>query len=278
MTVSISAATVKAFRDRTGLPMMECKKALIEAEGDEEKAIELLRKSGKKTMDARTDRETEAGRIAIFTDASKNVSAMIELCCESAPVANTDEFVSLVGGLARQLAEGPGAADAAALYAQQAPGKSITLQEEQDDLVNKIREVFKLSRMIRIEGTCGTYVHHNSGIGVLLEIEGTNTDLARDICMHIASMKPKVLCKDDLDQAALEKERSIVVEEVKQNNVGKPDNIIEKIVEGRMKTFVAESCLLDQQFVKDSSKTVAQVAQDGGIKLKRMVHWVLGKS
>ncbi|MGL6195283.1 MAG: translation elongation factor Ts, partial [Thermoguttaceae bacterium] len=192
--------------------------------------------------------------------------------------SNTEEFIALIGAMARQLAEGPGATTADELLDQPSPGKSVTVRHEYDDLVNKIREVFRLSRMIRINAPCGTYVHHNAGIGVMLEIEGTNTELARDICMHIASMKPRVLCKDELDQDMLAKERAIVVEEVKVNNAGKPENIIEKIVDGRMKTFVAENCLLDQQFVKDPSKTVEQVAKEGGITLKRMVHWILGES
>lgn len=272
----ITAAVVKAFRDKTGLPMMECKKALVEAGGDEEKAIEMLRKSGKKTMAGRTDRETEAGRIAIYVDEKSGATAMVELLCESAPVSNTDEFIALINGMARQLAEGPGAADAEALLDQPCPGKSTTLRHEFDELVNKIREVFRIKRMVRIDAPCGAYVHHNAGIGVLLEIEGTNTELARDICMHIASMRPKCLSQDDMDQAVLEKERAIVLEEVKENNAGKPENIIEKIVQGRMKNFVAESCLLEQPFVKDPQKSVAQVAKEGGITLKKMIHWVLG--
>jgi len=275
--MEITATAVKAFRDKTGLPMMECKKALQEANGNEELAIELLRKSGKKTMEGRTDRETEAGRIAVYTDPKSGVSAMVELLCESAPVSNTDEFVALVGALARQLAEGPGAKTADELLDQPFPGKSTTIRYEYDDLVNKIREVFKLNRMIRVEAPCGTYVHHNNAVGVLVEYEGSTQDVARDVCMHVASMRPKVFSKDDLDQAMLAKERELVIEEVKQNNAGKPENIIEKIVEGRMKTFIAESCLLDQAFVKEPSKTVAQHAADNGVKLKGFTHWVLGR-
>jgi len=275
--MEITAAAVKAFRDKTGLPMMECKKALQEANGDESLAIELLRKSGKKTMEGRTDRETEAGRIAVYTDPKSGVSAMVELLCESAPVSNTDEFVALVGALARQLAEGPGAKTSDDLLDQPFPDKSTTIRYEYDDLVNKIREVFKLSRMVRIEAPCGTYVHHNNAVGVLVEYEGANAGVARDVCMHVASMRPKVFSKDNLDQAMLAKERELVIEEVKQNNVGKPENIIEKIVEGRMKTFIAESCLLDQAFVKEASKTVAQYASDNGVTLKGFTHWVLGR-
>lgn len=276
--MDISASQVKAFRDKTGLPMMDCKRALVEANGDEEKALEILRKAGAKTMSGRTDRETESGRIAIFTDTKRQVSAMVELLCESAPVSNTEEFILLVNGLAEQLATGPGAKTPEELLAQPFPGKpNVTLKQFYDDLVNKIREVFRLTRIIRIEGPCGAYVHHNAAVGVLLPIEGTNIDLGKDISMHVASMRPQALSEKDLDPVVIEKERQIVVEQVKTQNANKPDKIIEKIVDGKMKSFFAERTLLGQQFVKDSTKTVAQVCDEGKIKIKEMIHWILGR-
>ena len=229
-------------------------------------------------MAGRTDRETEAGRIAVFTDPAKNVTAMVELLCESAPVANTEEFITLIGGLAEQLAKGPGAKTAEELLAQPFPGKpGVTLQGFYDDLVNKIREVFRLTRLVRIDGPCGAYVHHNAAVGVLLPINGENADLARDVCMHVASMKPQALKKDELDPAVIEKERKMVVEQVKEQNAGKPDNIVQKIVDGKMKAFLADCCLLDQPFVKDTAKTVAQVCSEGKIEITQMIHWVLGR-
>jgi len=277
--MEISAATVKAFRDKTGLPMMDCKKALVEAKGDEEKAIEILRKAGAKTMAARTDRETEAGRIALFTCTTTGATGMVELLCESAPVANTEEFIELVNGLAQQLATGPGAKTPEELLAQPFPGKpGITLQYFYDDLVNKIREVFKLTRIARIEGPCGAYVHHNAGIGVLLPIEGTNVELGKDVSMHVASMKPKALSEDHLDPAVVKRERELVLEQVQEQSKGKPENVIQKMVDGKLKAFFAEHTLLGQPFVKDAAKTVAQVCEEGEIKIKQMIHWVLGQS
>ena len=276
--MEISAATVKAFRDKTGLPMMDCKKALVEANGNEEKAIEILRKSGAKTMAARTDRETEAGRIALFTDTKKQVSAMVELLCESAPVSNTEEFIALINGLAEQLATGPGAKTTEELLAQPFPGKAgVTLQQFYDDLVNKIREVFRLTRLVRIEGPCGGYVHHNHAIGVLLPIEGTNVELGKDICQHVAAMKPQALSENDLDQAIIKKERDMVLAEVQEQSKGKPENVLQKIVDGKMKSFLADRTLLGQPFVKDGAKTVAQVCEEGKIKIKKMIHWILGQ-
>ena len=258
--------------------MMECKKALIEANGDEELAVELLRKSGKKTMEKRGGRETEAGRIVVCADEATGVTAMVELLCESAPVAGTDEFGQLIANLAGQLAKGPGAKTPEELLAQPVPGNpNRTLQEEYDDLVNKIREVFKLNRMIRVENKNGSYVHHNGGIGVIVEIEGDNTTLARDICMHVASMRPRYVSKDEVDSEAVAREKAILGETVRADNAGKPDNIIEKIIEGRLKTFFAEQCLLEQPFVKDTTKTVAQVAKENGVTIVRMTHWILGQ-
>jgi elongation factor Ts len=277
--MEISTASVKAFRDKTGLPMMDCKKALVEANGDEDKAVEILRKSGAKTMAARTDRETEAGRIALFTDTKKQVSAMVELLCESAPVSNTEEFIALVNGLAEQLATGPDAKTPEELLAQPFPGKpGTTLKQFYDDLVNKIREVFRLTRIVRIDGPCGAYVHHNAAIGVLLPIEGTNTDLAKDISMHVASMKPQALSESDIDPAIVKKERDLILSEVQAQSKGKPENVVQKMVDGKMKAFFAERTLLGQPFVKDSAKTVAQVCEEGKIKVNKMIHWVLGRN
>lgn len=257
---------------------MDCKKALIEAGGDEEKAVEILRKSGAKTMAARTDRETGCGRIALYTDPKKNVSAMVELLCESAPVSNTEEFIALVNGLAEQLATGPGAKTADELLAQPFPGKpGVTLKQFYDDLVNKIREVFRLTRIRRIDGPCGAYVHHNAAVGVLLPLEGDNVSLGKDISMHVASMKPQALSEGDIDPAAVEKERKMILEEVQAQSKGKPENVLQKIVDGKMKAFFAERTLLGQPFVKDTAKTVQQACDEGKIKIKEMIHWVLGQ-
>ena len=262
----ITAAMVKEFRNKTGLPMMECKKALVEADGDQEKAIEIIRKAGKKTMEKRADRETEAGRIAIYKGAN-GVTAMVEVLCESVPVTKNAEFIEMIEGIAKQLAEGPGAATPDELMEQNFPGKDSTIRVVFDDLVNKIREVFRFTRLLRVEGNVGTYVHHDNAIGVVLEVEGDNPELANNICMHIASMNPKALSKDDLSPELIAKEREIATEQTRSANAGKPENIIAKIVEGRVNATLAEICLADQPFVMDSSKKVSQAAKDGGLIL-----------
>jgi elongation factor Ts len=272
----ITAAAVKTLREKTGLPMMDCKRALQDAQGDQQKAVELLRKAGKKTMEKRVGRETSAGRIAVYADFEAGVGTMVDLRCESAPVAGNEQFAQLANDLALQLATGPGAETPEQLLSQPSPSQSgHTLQQQFDELNNRIREVFKLQQIQRIDGPCGGYAHHNAASGVLLQIEGGNADLAKDICMHVAAMRPAVLRKEDLDPAEVDKEREILSEAARKE--GKPEEIIEKMVEGRLRNFYAQRCLLDQPFVKDDKRTVGKVAQQAGMKILRFVHWELAK-
>jgi elongation factor Ts len=265
------------LRERTGLPLMECKRALESTGGDEAAAIEKIRKEGRKTMEQRSGRETSSGRIAIYTDAKKGVGAMIELQCESDPVAKNDEFRQLAADLAQQLATGPGAKTPEELLAQPSPSvKGQTLQMQFDDLTNKIREVFRLSRIVRIDGPSGGYLHHTGTSGVLLEIEGGNDEAAKEVSMHIAAMRPAVVAKENLDPAAVAKEREILSEAARKE--GKPENIIAKMVEGRLKNYYAEQVLLEQPFVKDDKQTVGQFAKQHGMQVKRFVRWDIGKA
>ncbi|HTQ38341.1 MAG TPA: translation elongation factor Ts [Pirellulales bacterium] len=272
----VSAAAVKALRDKTNLPMMECKQALEFSGGDETAAVDWLRKQGKKTMESRSGRETSSGRIAQFIDAGKKVGAMIELRCESAPVANNEEFLALASGLAQQLALGPGAKTPEDLWKQPSPNRAgKTLGDQKDDLSNKIREVFNLARIVRFDGLSGGYVHHNGASGVLIEFEGGNPEVAKDIAMHTAAMRPQAVTKEELDPAVVAKEREILSAAARQE--GKPENIIGKMVEGRLRNFYSERVLLEQPFVKDEKKTVGQLAKEAKLTIKRLVHWELGK-
>ncbi len=273
---NITAAAVKSLRERTGLPMMDCKKALQEVDGDEDAAVEMLRKAGRQTMDKRAGRETSTGRVAIHADIDAGVGAMVELLCESAPVANHEEFVALAEDLAKQLATGPGASTPDELLDQPSPSDaSKKLRDVFEDLNNRIREVFRLSRIVRLDTTCGGYVHHNGGVGVLVEVEGTDAVVAKDICMHVAAMRPLAVAIEELDQDLVAKEREILAEAARQE--GKPESIIEKMVEGRMRNFYAERCLNEQPFVKDDKQTVGQAANAAGLKIVRFVHWEVGK-
>ena len=272
----ITAAMVKELRDETGLPMMDCKKALAESGGDKEAAVQKLRESGKKLMSIRSDRATEEGRIGVYASVGGKVGAMIELQCESAPVANNDEFVQLASDLAKQLATGPGAKTPEELWAQPSPSKKgSTLEQQRDDLQNKIREVFRLSRMERINAPAGGFVHM-AKIGVLVEVEGGNDELAKDVALHVAAMNPKAATKESLDPALVAQEKEVQKERARQE--GKPENIIEKMIEGRMRNFYAENVLEEQPFVRDETQTVGKLAEAGGMKLKKFVRWQLGEA
>jgi len=275
--VEIKAAMVKSLRDKTGLPMGKCKEALQATDGDEQAAIEWLRKDNIKVQESRGSRETAFGRMGLYVDWEKGVGALVEVLCESAPVAGNAEFIELAADLAKQLGTGAGAADADALLAQPSPSKSgQSLKDQMLDVSNRIREVFKVGRVARIDGKCAGYAHHaGRTVGVLVEVEGGTPEAAKDVCLHIASMSPQVLAKEDIPPAEVEKEREILSEAAR--NEGKPENIIAKMVEGRLRNFYAERALLEQPFVKDNAKTVGQFAKDNGMKILRYVAWELGK-
>ncbi len=274
--MSITAADVKRLRERTGLPMMDCKAALNEAGGNEEQAIELLRKQGQKVLEKRADRETTFGRFGLFCSVSSACGAIVELKCESAPVASNEEFVQLANDLAQQLANGPGATTVEDLLGQPSPSKpGTTLREQKDELFNRIREVFNIGRMKRIEGGTGGYIHNATTVsGVLIGIDGGNEEAARGVSMHIAAMRPKSLSISELDPAIVAKEREILREAALAE--GKPENIVDKMVDGRLKNFYAESVLLEQPFVKDDKQTVGEYAKSHNMTVKQYVHWELG--
>jgi len=277
---AITAAAVMALREKTGLPMMECKKALSECGGDTEQAVEWLRKQGIKTQALRADRETSMGRLAVYTNLEKGVGTIIELKCESAPVAGSPDFKDLANDLAKTLALGPGAATADELLAQKSqehPEK--TLGELKDDLFNRMREVFELSRICRIDAPCGGYAHHDGSKAALVEIAGKVTgpdaaEVAKDVAMHIVALSPKAISKDDLDQDAVEKEREILTEAARKE--GKPENIIQKMIEGRLRNFFSECVLLEQPFVKDDKQRVGKLIEAAGLDIKRMENWKVG--
>ena len=272
----ITAALVKQLRDETSLPIMECKKALTEAGGDIEAAKRKLREDGVKTMAARSDRATEEGRIGVYASVDKKVGAMVELQCESAPVSTNEDFVKLANDLAMQLATGPGAKTADELWAQPSPSrKGMTLKDQKDELENKIREVFRLARLHRIDNSAGAFVHM-AKIGVLVEVEGGSDELAKDVALHVAAMNPKAATKDSLDPKLVAQEQEIQKERARQE--GKPEAIIEKMIEGRMRNFYAENVLEEQPFVRDETQTVGALAKAGGMKLKAFHRWTLGES
>jgi elongation factor Ts len=274
----ITAAAVMALREKTGLPMMECKKALAECGGNTDQAVEWLRKQGIKTQSMRADRETSCGRLAVYADPAKGVGTIIEMKCESPPVAGSPDFKDFCNDIAKTLALGPGAAGPEDLLAQKSlahPDK--TLGELKDDLFNRMREVFELSRIKRIDAPCGGYAHHDGSKAALVELAGaaaaTAAETAKDIAMHVVALAPQAVRKEDLDPAVVDKEREILTEAARSE--GKPDNIIAKMIEGRLRNFFAQCVLLEQPFVKDDKQTVGQLAKQAGIEIKGVDNWKL---
>ena len=277
---AVTAAAVMALREKTGLPMMECKKALAECGGDTEQAVEWLRKQGVKTQAMRADRETSMGRLAVYTDLEKGVGALVELKCESAPVAGSPDFKDFVNDIAKTLALGPGASSPEELLSQKSqahPDK--TLGEIKDDLFNRMREVFELSRICRIDAPCGGYAHHDGSKAALVEVTGETAgpqaaEVAKDVAMHVVALSPKAIVKEDLDQSIVDKEREILTEAAKQE--GKPENIIQKMIDGRLRNFFSQCVLLEQPFVKDDKQSVGKLLKSVGLSVKRMEHWKIG--
>lgn len=273
----ITAAAVSQLRKRTGLPMMECKRALEGSGGDVAAAEARLREEGRKTQETRLGRDTDFGRIGIYADLARGVGAMVELQCESAPVAALDNTIQLADDLAKQLATGPGAATPEELLGQPSPSKpGKTLAEQKDDLFNRIREVFNVSRIVRFEGPSGGYAHHaGRPKAALLQVEGGTAEAAKDISMHIVATGATAVRKEDLAEADVAAERELQMERARKE--GKPENILAKMVEGRMRDFYASRVLEDQPFVKDEQQTVGQYAKKNGMKLVRFASWELGK-
>jgi elongation factor Ts len=206
----------------------------------------------------------------------KNVGAMVELLCESSPVTTNEDFLQLANDLAEALALNPGVSTAEELLALPSPSKSdITLEDQKNDLFNRIREVFNVGRLARFDGPCGGY-SHNAGTtsGVLLQVKGGTDEAARNVCMHIAAMRPKALIVADLDADLVARERAVLTEAARQE--GKPEKIIDKMVDGRMRSFYAESVLAEQPYVKDDKQTVGNFAKSEGMELVKFVHWELG--
>ncbi|MCA9041612.1 MAG: translation elongation factor Ts [Planctomycetaceae bacterium] len=273
----ITAAAVKALREITDLPMMTCKKALVQAEGDQDKAIEILREEVGKVREKRADNVTNEGFIFSKVSDDGSAAVLVEVLCESAPVATGQDLAQFGAQLTEQLMTGPGAATAEELLAQPAPGTDQTLQQIFDTIVNKIREKIVVARITKQEGPVAAYVHHNGKVAVLFKASGEkpNFDLMRDVAMHIAAMQPTVCNESDVDPALVKEQRDQLTAEAKAS--GKPDNIIDKIVDGRLKNFyVEQGVLVAQAFAKDDSKTVSQALAEGGLTADSFTLWVLG--
>ena len=270
----ITAAMVKELRVKTDAPMMECKKALTEADGNMEQAEEILRvKLGNKATKA-ASRITADGVVAIYIDEPGKIGAIVELNSETDFVAKNADFIAFANDIAKLVAENK-PADVAALSAL--PLNGSTVDEVRKGLIGKIGENISIRRFQIIEGKgkLSTYIHGGAKIGVIVDVVGGNDEVAHDVAMHIAASKPKALDKDGVDQNLIETERRVAIEKAREN--GKPEHLIEKIAEGSFNKFLKEVTLLSQPFVKDDSKSVGELLKSNGATVSAFALFVVGE-
>jgi len=255
---AISAQDVNKLRQMTGAGMMDCKKALTEAEGDFEKAIEILRKKGQKVSASRSDREAKEGTVFVKVSDDKKEAVLIALNCETDFVAKNEEFQNL-GKLITETAFAQKPASKDALLALAAGG--LTLNDKIVELIGKIGEKIEVSEFVHMKGEAVVpYIHGGSKLGVLVSLKGVNgadvSDAGKDVGMQIAAMNPVAVDEKSVDKSVIEKELEIAKAQILAE--GKPENMVEKIAQGKLQKFFKENTLLHQAFVKDNGKTVAQ--------------------
>ncbi len=285
----IPASMVMKLRKMSGQGMMDCKRALQEANGNIEQAMGILRKKGLATLAKRAERETSEGTVVHKTSKDGKVAAMATLCCETDFVAKSDDFMSAAQALAEFALACSADEGVENILETTVDGKKFS--DILTETVSKIGEKIQVGDYTKYKldgpGLVSTYVHFNEKVGTMVEIETSDEttaaadvlrQTASDIAMHITATKPLALDKDAISSEIIETERAIFAEQVKN----KPANIIDKIVEGKIKKFFVENCLLEQRFVKDNSKSVEQVLTEaareagGEAKIKRFVRFEVG--
>jgi elongation factor Ts len=285
----ISASMVMKLRKMSGQGMMDCKNALSEANGDVEQAIDILRKKGLATLAKRAERETSEGVVVSKSRKDGKVAAMATLCSETDFVARSADFVAAAETLADYALACPADEGVGNVLETSVNGKKFS--DILVEIVSKTGEKIQVEDYAKYKldgaGLISIYIHFNSKVGTMVQIETSDEQVATaeslkqtaaDIAMHITATKPLALDKDGVSEEAIEREKAIFAEQIKN----KPANIIDKIIEGKMKKFFAENCLVEQQFVKDDSKTVAQVLDEaakgagGKAKIKRFVRFEIG--
>jgi elongation factor Ts len=266
---AVSASMVKELRERTGLGMMECKKALVEAGGDIEVAIEDLRKSSGMKAAKKAGRTAADGIVAAKVAEDGSYGVLVEVNSETDFVARDDNFLAFVGKVVDKAFEDK-QGDVAVLMAGE-------LESAREALVQKIGENISVRRVsvVEAEGAVGSYVHSNNRIGVLVALKGGDVEVARDVAMHVAAVNPLVAKPDDMSAELIEKEREIYTAQAQES--GKPPEIIEKMIDGRIRKYLAENSLTEQAFVKDPDTTVGKLLKSAGADILGFVRLEVGE-
>jgi len=276
--MAITAALVKELRERTGSGMMECKKALVDANGDMDTAIEALRKAGMAKADKKAGRIAAEGLIVIELSGDVKTAALVEVNCETDFVAKKDDFREFASAIARRvLADDPADIDAL-LALPLTDDDATTIEDTRKGLIARIGENITVRRFVRIESSnpLATY-SHGARIGVVVDYSGGDATLGRDLAMHIAAHDPRPVCvsEDQVPAELIAGEREIFAAQARES--GKPDNIIEKMIEGRIRKFLSEITLLGQNFVKDPDLTVGKLLQQADAAVARFERMELGE-
>ncbi len=280
--MNISAALVKDLRERTGSGMMECKKALVEAQGDIEAAVEIMRKAGLAKADKRSSRTAAEGRISVKCSADSKIVVVLEINCETDFVAKNDEFIAFADAVAQALlASGAATVDEALALPQDLGGELVSgnasIDENRKELIAKLGENINVRRFERYESSNGLIASylHGTRIGVLVEIVGGDIALGKDIAMHVAASKPVCVDESGVSAELIAKEKEIYAAQAEES--GKPADIVEKMVGGRIKKFFGEITLLGQPFVKDPDQTVGALLKAKGASVLRFSRLEVGE-
>jgi elongation factor Ts len=274
--MAVSASQVKELRERTGLGMMECKQALVDAEGDIEQAIENLRKSGQAKAAKKAGRTAAEGAIVVSVSDDARHATMVEINSETDFVARDDNFVDFANKVARATLNND-ARDADQILALTLEdGRGV--EEARQELVQKIGENIQVRRAVQLQapegGAVGAYVH-NGGIGAVVALEGGDAQLGKDLAMHIAAVAPMVVNKEDVPQDVLEREKDVIRSQPDME--GKSEEIVEKMLDGRLNKYLKEVSLVEQPFVKDPDTSVGQLVSDQGARILSFERLVVGE-
>ncbi len=273
----ITAELVKKLREKTGAGMMDCKKVLTETDGDMEKAIELLRERGIAKAAKKSDRIAAEGLVETYITEDGKVGSVVEVNSETDFVAKNQEFVDFVKNIAKQVAIQKPANVEELLEQKYVEDETKTVREVLTDKIATIGENMSIRRFERFasKGLVESYIHGAGKIAVLVDLETGSKDVAKDVCMQIAAAKPEYVCKEEVPAEQVSKEMEIL--KAQAINEGKPEQIAEKMVQGRIGKFYSEICLLDQPFVKESDIKVGKMLENNNAKVVRFARFEKGE-
>ena len=273
--MNITAALVKELRERTGAGMMDCKKALVATEGDMEKAIDYLREKGLSKADKKAGRVAAEGAVVSYVSEDGKVGVIVEVNCETDFVGSNEDFKTLAASIAKHVAE-TNPADVETLLDSQMDGKAV--KDIVTEAIAKIGENISVRRFVRYESAEGkvySYIHAGGKIGVLVDMKGGDAELGKNIAMQVAAANPSYLNRTEVPASELDHEKEVLKEQAR--NEGKPENIIEKMILGRINKYYEEVCLVDQIYIRDNKMSITKLLKANNAEVARFARYQLGE-